>query len=193
MNALVRCSFRKNGISFHDSLVRRTLAPSRRLIKFDRRQAPLPLWLSEALRVARVAKGEPAGARFATWLNCTFPRHHIADDNLFVNWNSSNKWANMPAFSRLGILLRLRRQHEPSSTPPVRPSLGGPKQAGTVGEDANEKVLLASRKGPRSAESTRNSCPAATRFWVSYVHVFICDVSSNLYTCAIRGGLNLRR
>ena len=50
----------------HDSRVRRTLATSPRLIQFDWRQAALPLWLLEALRVTRVAKGEPAGARFAT-------------------------------------------------------------------------------------------------------------------------------
>ena len=68
VNPLVRRSFSKKKVclSLHDSLLRRTLATSPRVIQLDQRQAPLPLWLSEAFRVARVAKGEPAGARFAT-------------------------------------------------------------------------------------------------------------------------------
>ena len=68
MNSVVRCSFskKKSASFFMVSLVRRTLATSPRVIQLDQRQAPLPLWLSEAFRVARVAKGEPAGARFAT-------------------------------------------------------------------------------------------------------------------------------
>ena len=49
-------------ISLHDSLVRRTLATSPRQIEFHPRQTPLPSCLSEALRVARVAKGEPPPA-----------------------------------------------------------------------------------------------------------------------------------
>ena len=42
------------------------------------------------------------------------------------------------------------------------------RQTGTVTEEANEKFRPASTKGPRSAESTRNSSPS-TRFWVSYI------------------------
>ena len=44
---------------------------------------------------------------------------------------------------------------------------------GTVAEEANETVRLVSRKGPRSAESTRKPIPATRRFWVSYVYLCI--------------------
>ena len=67
-------------MSLHDSLIRKTLATSPRLVQFDRCQASLPLWLTEALVVTRVAEGEPAGARSATRSNRTFDRHQIADD-----------------------------------------------------------------------------------------------------------------
>ena len=41
------------------------------------------------------------------------------------------------------------------------------KQAGTVAEEANEKVHIASIKWPRSAESSRISSPAISYIWVS--------------------------
>ena len=69
---------------------------------------------------------------------------------------------NMPMFSQLGIFLRLRRPHE-SSRPQhsAGPARVRSRQAitGTVAEEANEKVRLASRKGPRSAEGARISPP----------------------------------
>ena len=46
------------------------------------------------------------------------------------------------------------------------------RQAGTVAKKANEKVRLASTKGPRSAESTRSSSPVTTRLWVSYICLY---------------------
>lgn len=46
-----------------------------RPIQFDRGEAPLPFWLSEALRVARVGNTEPAGARFAIRFCLTKNRH----------------------------------------------------------------------------------------------------------------------
>ena len=47
------------------------------------------------------------------------------------------------------------------------------KQAGTSVKESNEKVRLASRKGPQSAESTRNSSPVTTRFWVAVSFSFL--------------------
>ena len=46
------------------------------------------------------------------------------------------------------------------------------RHAGTAAKKANEKVRLASRKGPRSAESTRSSSPVTTRLWVSYIRLY---------------------
>ena len=51
--------------------------------------------------------------------------------------------------------------------PPRVPS----RQAGTAAEEANEKVRLESRKGPRSAESTRISTPLTIRFWICYKYL----------------------
>ena len=45
------------------------------------------------------------------------------------------------------------------------------RQARTVAED--EKVRLASRKGPQSAEGSRNSSPETTRFWVCCLYVLM--------------------
>ena len=88
MNSLVRSSFKgkKVDVSLHDSFVRRKLATSNGLLQFDRRQVLfLPLWISEALGVARVAKGEPAGARFTTRPTPrTFRRRRITDENILV-------------------------------------------------------------------------------------------------------------
>ena len=67
-----------------NSLLCRTLATSPRPIEFDRREAPLPLWLSEALRVARAVKGEHAGARFTTRPNRAHRRHRNTDEHIFV-------------------------------------------------------------------------------------------------------------
>lgn len=54
-------------ISLYGPPVCTTRSTPRRLILSDRRKATLiPLWLSQVLRVARVANGEPAGAHFAT-------------------------------------------------------------------------------------------------------------------------------
>ena len=61
------------------SYVIKTPSTSPIRIYFDRREAPLPLRLSEALGVARLAKGEPAGAGFATRPNRTF-RAPSSDD-----------------------------------------------------------------------------------------------------------------
>ena len=52
--------------------------------------------------------------------------------------------------------------------PPRVPS----RQASTVVEEANEKVRLKSRKGLRSAESTRISPPSTTRFWIRYIYLY---------------------
>ena len=53
--------------------------------------------------------------------------------------------------------------------PPRVPS----RQAGTAAEEANEKVRLESRKGPRSAESARISTPSATAFFLFCYMAFI--------------------
>ena len=50
---------KKIPISLQDSLVRRTLATSPRPIQFDRRPAPLSLWLSEALPLHVQQKASP--------------------------------------------------------------------------------------------------------------------------------------
>ena len=63
----------------------------------------------------------------------------------FRSLNGSNKRAYMPTFSRFGILLRLRRPHEPSSRPPGRPS-PGEVEAGGHGSGRSK------RKGPPRVE-----------------------------------------
>ena len=47
----------------------------------------------------------------------------------------------MPTFSRLGILLRIRQPHEPSSRPPDRPSPG-------EAEEGEHSSGRSKRKGP---------------------------------------------
>ena len=79
----------------------------------------------------------------------------------------------MPTFSRFSILVRLRRPHEPSSRlhradPPRVTS----RQVDRVEEESDEKVRLASRKGPQSAESARISTPSTTRFWICYIYLY---------------------
>ena len=80
----------------------------------------------------------------------------------------------MPTFSSCGMLLPLRRPHEPSSRPPGGPSPGvRSRQVGKVAEEANEKTRLASRKGPRGAERSRISTPMITCIGVSYIYIYI--------------------
>ena len=77
----------------------------------------------------------------------------------------------MPTFNRFGILLRLGRPHEPSSRPPGRPSPGEVEAGGHGSGRSKRKVRLVSRKGPRSAENTRDSSPETIKFWVSYIYL----------------------
>ena len=47
------------------------------------------------------------------------------------------------------------------------------RQAGTLAEEANETVRLASIKGRRSVERARwNPSPTTRLFWVSYIHLY---------------------
>lgn len=81
---------------------------------------------------------------------------------------------NVPTFSRLGILLRLRRPHELATRPPGRPAPGEIEADGHGGSGkTNETVHLMSTKGPRSVESSWNPSPATRRFRVSYIHIHI--------------------
>ena len=71
--------------------------------------------------------------------------------------SSSKRAYMMPTFSRFGILLRIRRPHEPSSRPPGRPS---PGEVETGGYDSGR----GKRKGPprvekRAAKRGKNSEP----------------------------------
>ena len=74
----------------------------------------------------------------------------------------------MPTLSRFGMLLRFGRPPNPREGPPRVRS----RQAGTVvTKEADEKVRLASRKEPRSAESARGSGLATRRFWLYYIYL----------------------
>ena len=50
------------------------------------------------------------------------------------------------------------------------------RQARTVPGTTNEKVRVASRKGPRSVESVRISTPMIARFWICYSYIYICTL-----------------
>ena len=119
-------------------------------------------------------------------MNNIYRAHHIIIHTFYrlscVQWkffphrlrmsvSYSEAGAYVPTFSRFRIPLRRPRSHEPSSRPPYRPSRVPSRQAGTAAEEANEKVCLESRKGPRSAESTRISTPSMTRFWICYIYL----------------------
>ena len=75
----------------------------------------------------------------------------------------------MPTFRRLGILFGLHRPHEHSRVHPPRVRS---RQAGTVAEETNENVRLASEKEIQRAESTRNSSAVTALFWVAVGFVF---------------------
>ena len=86
--------------------------------------------------------------------------------------SSSKRAYMMPTFSRFGILLRIRRPHEPSSRPPGRPSPGDADAGGHGSGRSQRTVRLALRKGPRSAESAPISTPSIRRIWVSYIYLY---------------------
>ena len=80
---------------------------------------------------------------------------------------------NMPAVSRFHILLRYAGHTNPRAGHKAGPPRLRSRQVGTVAEEANETVYLVPIKGPRNA-NTRNPSPAARRFWVSYVYLYLC-------------------
>ena len=172
MNTLVRCSF-----SFFffcmslDSLVRRTFSTSPRPIYFDRHQAPLSLWLSEVLRVARVAKGEPASARFATGPNYTFRLHRTTYYTIVVFWNGTAIIGlTCRRLAGLAYFCACADRTSPVAGHRACPPRVKPRQAGTVAEEAKKKVGLASRKRPRAEHSEFQSWDDTI---LGILHIFI--------------------
>ena len=74
----------------------------------------------------------------------------------------------MPTFGWFAILLHEHRPHETSSRPSGGPYPGEVEAGGTVAEEET-KTSIASRKGPRRAESAGISTPTITCIWVSFM------------------------
>ena len=78
----------------------------------------------------------------------------------------------------LGYVCAYAGRTSPRAGPWADPPRVRLSQAGMAVEHANEQVHLASRKGPRNAESTRSCTPAMTLVWVYAAYIYAGYVRS---------------